>query len=149
MLKSKKIDGFVLDRFTLITFYDNYKNHSEHKPIVSFLQTATAHSEMSYRGETLSYGILVKHKQDYDFFIDFVRDNQQVINACNDLILNRGSVYERAQEDEENVLFSANGTLFWPTVIVGLAFICCIVCFGFVYEWRKKKERSFDCETIL
>ena len=43
-----------------------------------------------------------------------------MINACNALILNKRSEYEKLQDDqEENPLFSTEGTFFWPSVIIG------------------------------
>ena len=149
MLKSKEIDGLMLDRFTVANFYQHVDHHPQAKLVSYFIKTSTMHSEMLYKGEKLSYGILVKRKEDYEYFVDFVRDNQQVINACNRLFLNRQSEYEKIQDDEELILFQADGSLFWPPFIMGTVCISCIVCFGVAYEWRRKKVKHFDRETIL
>ena len=133
MLRKREIDGLVVDRFSLIMF------HKYHHSEVSILHTSVDLSQIRYEGEKLSYGILLKNTEDYDYFSDFVLDHAQVISACNGLILNSESKVIHIKGNAENPLFSTTNELFWPSVIIWSAIIGCIVFFGIIYEWSRGK----------
>ena len=139
MLRRNEIDGFVLDRFTMITFHTFFQNHPDFKSVESYFHSAVDRSELSYNGEKLSYGILLKRVEDYNYLAEFVLDNQQVINTCNGLMLNSYSAAISLRGGAVNPLFSTTGGLFWPSVIIGSAAIGCIVSFGILYEWSRGK----------
>lgn len=137
MLRRKEIDGFILDRFTLIVFYRHLKRAAEHRTDLDYLRTKTIRTEKSYTGEKLSYGMLVKNLAEYEFLVDFVRDNQQVINTCNELLLNDYSREVHVYEIQ-NPLFDVAGGMFWPSMITVSIIMALIVIFGIVYEYKRR-----------
>ena len=139
-LKKKEIDGFVLDRYLLLLFYQFFEHSESHSDDVQFLKTQTIRTEISYSEDQFSYGILVKESVDYEFLADFMMDNRDVINTCNGLLINNFSTamkYDRL----ENPLFSTSGEVFWPSFLTGMIIIAMICLFGFLYEMFRRHER--------
>ena len=69
MLQNKDIDGFVLDRYTLVLFSTHHSKHLHGvsevmKEGVEYLLHKYVHTDMTYAAEKLSYGILVKNIED-------------------------------------------------------------------------------------
>ena len=149
MLKRNEIDGFLLDRYILITFHSHMSNISLYANDVTFLQTETVRSEVhATTDENLSYGILVKNEEDYDYFHDFVVDNEHVISACNALLLNQHT-HDIGMHQVLNPLFSPRGEFFWPSFICGVILLAGILCYGAVYERnRRKKSKYYDGHSV-
>ena len=95
-LQKKEIDGFVLDRYILLSYKRECENVHAHHDDIAFLNTKTIRRELLHRGAYFSYGILVKNLDDYNFLVDFVTDNRVVINTCNTLLLNNYSRVTKA-----------------------------------------------------
>ena len=140
-LTNREIDGFVLDRYTLLLFNRHFEKSPAYKQSVKFLKTKIIKTEVSYPGAQFSYGILVKNQNDYDFLADVVAYNRDVINTCNGLLINNYS-REAMVEQEKNPLFSSAGGMFWKAFITISIIIAIICCFGGVYELRR---RSYLC----
>lgn len=145
-LKNKEIDGFVLDRYLLLLFYRIFENHIRHSADVTFLKTMTIRTELSYEGKRFSYGILVKNEADYDFLVDFVVDNRDVINTCNGLLLNNYSS-ELNDEHIQNPLFATSGEVFWPTFCTAMIIVAFICLFGLLYEFHRR-HRCFRKKAV-
>ena len=92
MLREGRIDGFLIDKYTL-THVESYLSwKSEHLDNVTYDEVGVEVSDMKFfREETIhshmettwdgyqdrmSYGVLVKHYEDYEFFNSAVRDNR-------------------------------------------------------------------------
>ena len=117
--------------------------------LVKFLKKKTIRTELSYTGETLSYGFLVKDLDDYEFLVDFVRDNNNVLNTCNTLLINNLS-NEAQDEQTTDSIFSAESSAFWTTFGILLTTIVTIAFFGCCYEIRRrKKERRKSLPKLL
>lgn len=143
MLRSKEIDGFVLDRYTLIVVIDYLD-----KQDADFLRSKTIRTEISYIGNKLSYGMLVKNVEDYDFFADFVIDNLNVINTCSNIVINEGSRRIRVN-DVENPLFSINGGVFWPSFTIVSCLIIVMCMYGAVYEILRRRVYRHEKSCLL
>ena len=80
MLDQKLIDGFVLDRYFLISFNGHmYMNTTMSAEDIAFLRSETVRSEVHPNKEQKhAYGLLVRRREDYDYLHDFVVDNEQV-----------------------------------------------------------------------
>ena len=135
-LKTNEIDGFVLDRYTLLLYYRHFGNNTTHKDDIAFLKKKTVLSEMIYEGSQFSYGVLVKNIDDYEFLVDFVMDNRDVINTCNNLYINNHNIEGKKVR---NLLFSASAGTIWSSYITTSITIVLICSFGITYEmWRRK-----------
>ena len=129
-LKSKEIDGFAIDRYVMLMLYRHLEQ--THTNIVHFLKTKTVRTELSYGGVPLSYGVLVREKEDYDFLVGFVEDNKNVLNTCNKLLIS--NLKCEAHESEESAsIFLVSGTVYWPTFGTLSGTISLLICFGMIY----------------
>ena len=139
-LKRKEIDGFVLDKYMLLMYNYHFKNSSKYKDAVDFLKKKTIQTEIVYTGGQFSYGILVKDLDDYQFLVDFVIDNREVLNTCNNLLIN--SYSKRESVDKViNPLFSSSSGIFWQSFINICITIIIICCFGILYEFQRGNTR--------
>jgi len=143
-LKNKEIDGFVVDRYTLFMLFGFAKRLDTYKRDADFIKEETLQTEISYTGEKLSYGALVKTADDYEFLSDFVTDNTNVMTTCNNLMVNNFSNYEikNSMHRMDNLLFSESGEIFWSIFISVSACVGMIVCFGLIYEYLRWKNRT-------
>ena len=92
----------------------------------------------------------MKSEADFNFLVDFVRDNRQVINTCNTLLLNKHSLdISKDIARHDSPLFSPKGDMFWSTIIVGCSAIGFVVCSGIFYEWYRTKKNSSSCEEEI
>lgn len=138
MLINRRIDGFVLDRYALLLLYIHSERIGSDNH-VKFLKTRTILTEMSYNRDAYSYGILVKNYDDFVFLSEFIFDNKDVINTCNDLwINNRSSVMTFLSL--KNQLFSTSGEIFWPTITVIGTIIAVIILYGVFFEFRRRGQ---------
>lgn len=159
LLREKHIDGFILDRYTFILFSHYAYNiisdniDKEYKEDIKYLKTKTIQSEKQYYGVIPSLGILVKNEDDYEYFVDFVTDNNAVLNACNGLIINSIiKKYDLKLEDAPNdALLMESTKYFWPTIITSILTTIVISFFGFCYELRRKgkKKKEYDSTKQL
>lgn len=141
MLKNKKIDGFILDRYAFIVFTRHYSKHltngtnKELREGIEFLLLKCIFTE-KINQEKLSYGILVTYKEDYDYFADFVLDNPEAINTCNGLMINNYKL-DLNHSDIINPLFSTSGKIFWPTfaILLAVIFVMMVISEG-SYSYR-------------
>ena len=124
MLRSNKIDGFVINRNTYYFFSRKMKKEKRHgKELKNMIKTE------KFIKEKLSSGILFKTEAQYKYFKRYFENNRLQLDACNELRLN----YQRTEEDQNTSLFSADGIcLYYSLGILGL-----ILCFGLCYEARR------------
>ena len=149
LLRNKKIDGFILDRYTFVTLCtfmeSDLQTHHKLADDISYMMKKTIHTEEEYNGQSLSFGMLVRDVEDYRFFFDFIRGSEVLINVCcalaiNDVHVKRGVHVSSPKEDK---LFSMDSGLFWPTFIAASVILVAICCFGFGLElWTRKSSRN-------
>ena len=147
MLKNKEIDGFVLDRYTLLVVYRHFEGSLNYKDDVDFLKFKTIQTEVSYTKDQFFYGFLVKNLDDYEFLADFVTDNRDVINTCNGLLINN---FTSSAHDGHvtNPLFSTSGDFFWPAFISMSTVIVLICCFGVLPATFRAQRRLSRREAV-
>ena len=136
MLDTKTIDGFVMDKYELMLFYQHFQHNQLYKHTVEYVRKKCLLTEIPH-SDQLMYGIIVKQKRDYDFLVDFIRSNMDVINSCTDLFLTN---YTRRTDIvvEKISLFSIDGGMFWPSLTACGVVIGVIVACGAGYEgWRR------------
>ena len=142
LLRNKEIDGFILDRYTYITFshyIDTMKYANKNQKLnINFLRANTIQTEQIYKGEKLSYGILVKNLVDYEYFADFVKDTWEVLNTCDGLNINTLSGGVSIEKDY-TALFDISAGFFWPSFITSSVIIVIICLFGVGYEIIRKR----------
>ena len=148
LLRVGHIDGFILDRYTFVTLctYMDHQLATNHQLAheIRYMKTKTVQTEKAYSGQRLSFGLLVRDDHDYEFFIDFVRGSDILINVCcglviNDIHVSRGVHIEYLKDEQ---LFTIDSGLFWPTFVAAGVALVCIACFGFAYEawWNKTTD---------
>ena len=140
MLHESDIDGFVLDGYELMLFFDRYKDHPVYKDDINYIRSHTSVTEVKHFDQ-LSYGVLVRDEEDYQFLSGFVLSNRDVIDSCTSLYLNNYSrKVQVKQYQKEASMFSVQGALFWPSFVACAVFIFVILVCGVTYEIRKKSE---------
>ena len=153
-LEERKIDGFLLDKWTLYyaTYILNATSYSTEDihliNTITFFMKNTIRAEKSYKGEKLTYGILVKHTEDYEYFKDFIQASRLGIEIEGALLWtmvqkeikeqNAGTFYSTSS----NILFSPSKHYFLYSTIVISAMIGIIVLFGIFYELNRKSNKT-------
>ena len=79
--------------------------------------------------------------EDYVYLADFVKDNSDVINACNGLFINKHSLSKVRMLEEKNPLFSTSGNMFWPSVVTLMIIVAIMCVFGAFYELKRVDYR--------
>ena len=140
LLHLSDIDGFVLDGYELMLFFHQYKEHPVYKDDIQYIRSHTLVTEVEHIDQ-LSYGVLVKDEEDYQFLSGFVLSNRDVIDSCTSLYLNNYSrKVQVKQYQKETSMFSVEGALFWPSFVACAIFIFLIFVCGATYELRKKSD---------
>ena len=85
-------------------------------------------------GEKLAYGILVRDKEDYDYFRDAFLDNRLPLSTTQLLAWNKRD--ERVGQKEK--LFDPSSDIFREGMIVLVCSVGCIMVFGVAYETRRR-----------
>lgn len=155
LLRSKEIDGFMLDRHTFTTFYHSLEEdkslEKQYKDLITFLRAETVQSDIKYDGDKMTLGMVVNEYEDYLYFADYIKDNKDIINVCLSLHINNLTSHEelKVKTHQEDILFAIYDDLFWPTLITITVALSLIVCFGIVYElaWKslKRDEKIYAC----
>lgn len=142
MLKRKQIDGFLLDQYTyihvalLLKTFIKRNVSGEARKMADYFVKKTIRMEKNYVGNELSYGVIMKHREDYHYFSDYILDNRHVIATCKKLRLNQllGKF-----DNPKTTLFCHTSRNFIYTVIVVTSVIAMIGCGGLVYELYRTK----------
>ena len=152
MLRLDEIDGFILDKYTLMYTkeYLRWKNHNidslltknrteggetyeERKDDIEYFLRSTHHQVQTRIEQQLSYGVLVKDHEDYDYLNNAVRDNRFSLEVAVGSEMNE--LFPRVEEVPFTQVY------FYQALQVEGAVIAFIVCFGVIYEMccRRKK----------
>lgn len=138
-LQNEEIDGFLLERLVYMSYlYDTRNNTDKLSDEMKFLKKNTLRRELPHRGSQFSYGILVKHMEDFNFLFDYISDNRIVLNTCNDLFLNNIS-YNLISGDSKDIsskyiIFSSSSRTFKKCFVTLSIVVSVIVGFGLIYE---------------
>ena len=74
-LRRRQIDGFVVDKWTL-AYISIFSDQMIPEDAMRFLHEETTRTEKIFDGEELFYGLLIKRKDDFRFFEEYVRGSQ-------------------------------------------------------------------------
>lgn len=132
------VDGIVLDTYIFNLFKMTASNTSQRnydKSLHDNIVNKTTHTEIFNKGEKLSFGMLVDHAKDNNYFRKYFIDNHLKLETCNSLALN---VISDAKT-EDNMLFSVEAGVFWPFFGGCVGVLALICCFGFVFEMVRRK----------
>ena len=140
-LQRKEIDGFVLDRYVLLVFYDLFADDTRYKDDIAFLKRNAVRTAVFIPTKHF-YGVLTRDEEDFEFLSHFARYNRDVFNTCNGLLINSLASHQK-QEEIENPLFSTSGEVFWPAFLTAIGSIVFISIFGIIYELRRRKIRFY------
>ena len=129
-LESKVIKGFVLNKDTYQYFVENIKG-MKYKKIAERAQYNIIRTEKSFRGEGLSFGMLVRNMEDYKYFENYFHNNRLYIEACYAAQSNKVSM-EHGMQDA-----SSDSQLFYSTLYYSLGILAVIGIIGLLYELRE------------
>ena len=135
MLSNSSIDGFVLDHYELVLFFEYFQNDATYRHDVQYIKEKTILTQIQ-KEESYCYGILVKLEEDFQFLADFLSSNSDVLNTCTRLFLTR-SIHKWVNH-EKDALFSSKGEMFWQSFVACALLIMICLSFGGVYELRRK-----------
>ena len=141
MLNSGEINGFFLDKYTFMYIMksnDTIHNNTHLRNAQQFLEEIVKTKKV-YVGEAMSFGLLIKDEDVYEYFNEFITNNQALIETCMTLALN---VMNTAIKNSGHNLFSPSSGHFYPTLIVVGCTLGVILIFGIVYEIYRKRRVS-------
>lgn len=164
-LRNNDIDGMVFDKYTLhyatyvlSLMYRNprvFANSSQYpltnefvKSRIDYFMNETMRTDMPFIGEKLSYGIMMKNSQAYDYFRHTISDNRLRNKIEYDLQWNKIKKKFAAQKKGSfysslNVLFSPRNYYF-QTSLKAITLMLIVIClFGVFYELKNGKLTRF------
>lgn len=95
-----------------------------------------------YQGEKLTFGILVKNREDYEFLVDFLLDNGPVINTCIGLFTNFVTQHKDVKVKQVPDDFPLSAAA-WSALTVTSVALVAVLCFGLMYEIIRRKRMKF------
>ena len=134
-LKEGTVQGLVVNRLTYQRFYQaiTLKGGRYEYMAQTVKDIHMVRHELEYRGEKVVSGMLVKRRDDYEFFRRYFDNNWLHIEACNSFDLNYKDV--RIESTEPSHFEGLFYPFFYGTVII----LGIILIFGFVYEFHRRK----------
>lgn len=158
MLRRGDIDGFILDRYTL-TFVMGYlewkkkavdynvnrsrgETYEERQVDINFFTNQTYRSIKTPKTERMSYGVLVKDINDYEYFRHAIEDNQLTMEISIASAMNKMFV-----PTENPDIFSSSGVYYQETLKIISGILGTVFLFGLIYDARNtyqiyKKKRN-------
>ena len=97
----------------------------------TFFTTKSIHTKVTFDGEPMAYGILLRQKDDADFFREFVVHNQDIFETCKRLEVNSVT---NVGDNEESYLFSPDAGYFVPILLWVSGFVVGVFVLGLIYE---------------
>lgn len=155
MVNRTEISGFLLDMYSVWYANSQLKWRSENdstvKPYYEFFKNKLRSVEKTIKGEKLSYGILVRDYEDYEYFHDYVVDNALVEETMLALEWNFEKKEKKIMEDKAVFLTSDKGPYFKQSIKIGAMFLGVIITFGFFYELYRRKStiKKFKFREIV
>lgn len=152
MLRTEEIDGFIIDKYTLAytTGYFEWKKnnldtyvsrnksqaetYAERRQDIEFFAAKTYRTVKNYDGEKLSYGVLVKNVEDYDYFRHAIQDNRFSLETSVGSVMNE--IFPRGTERD---IFSSSGIYYQQTIkVIGIV-LGLITLFGMLFELHSRR----------
>ena len=86
----------------------------------------------------------MKNEQDYNFLYEFLNDNNPILKTCDRLLISRLSRTVNMRK-QKKAMFSTKEKMFFPTFLVVLVVNILILCFGALYEFKRRSAPNIDC----
>ena len=162
-LQQRKIHGFVLDPWTMYNAHQtltalesegqlldhatrdlgDVESEGNVTKLIAYFFTETTRVEKSNKGKELSYGMLIRHKEDYDYIRGFVEGNQIVssIHDSQEMMKIKRNEMKKAEEHGKifgTYLFSPSGSYFKYSIIAITVMVVVIIVFGTFYELKRQ-----------
>ena len=142
-LQDKHIDGFLLNRPTYYYFSRVLEQYYP-EMAAKVSQVKLTRTEKFFRGNRLVAGMGVKDSNVYNFFKSYFESNWLQIQGCYASELNSK---HRKIEREENKRSHFIGGLLVPFFYLGGFLLLLILCFGVLYEIRRRKMLASETQT--
>lgn len=152
MLRQEKIDGFLLDKWTLRRVTQIIQVLNKDKKVtdktrgqITYFMQETIRTEKTINWEKFSYGILVRDREIYEYFRNAFTDNR----LREELRLSLSYVRQKTRStrkygnifySEMSHLFSPQGAFFGRAIATISCLIGAILVFGVYYEWKRRRE---------
>ena len=138
-LKTGKINGFLIDKYTYRMFKDRYQHETRgDNSSVDYFLHKTMLTDVPNTGNDLSYGLLIKFQNRYNYFQPMFESNKLAIESD----IHRNVVSSSYSLESESTYKSTqihNEISIWFLLVP----IACIFCFGGVFEVCRKKKLLF------
>ena len=134
-LESNVIQGFLLNKNTYEYFSQILKKKKYKKLKDGLRNINIVKTEKLFRGESLSFGMLVKNIEDYKYFVKYFINNRLQLEACNAIKSN----YERAEFELDNS-FSSGAGLIYVFIYCLVGVLVVIISFGIIYEVSRRYD---------
>ena len=144
MLRKDAIDGLLLDVWTLWSLTKVFQDSPWVLDLTDEERTFFLNETLRTRKEfeNKSYGILIRNKDDYDYFKDFILDLnlRSLIFFTGQWVKTRGTMGGKFYSSEgQNILFAHEEQYFQYTIMAMAGFVAFVTVFGIFYELRRKK----------
>ena len=126
-LQDKNISGFLLSKDTF-QYFSRIVQH-KHADVKENMKQHLMLTRKPSSSNSVSYGILVKHVDDYRYFKQYIDTNQMVIEACYTARSN-----DRSSEVKLHTNFSADKEVFNTFLVYSLAVLGVLFLLGVSYE---------------
>ena len=151
-LRRGEVDGIAMDKWTLAAI-PFLKKEKEKESIsedqvkeIDFLMTRCRAERMNYNGERLTYGMLVRSKEHYDYLAPFMKSNRILVSIedAGDWTMEKIRDLDKHWKIERGsgILFSIKGRYFQATMISIGALIVAVLCFGICFEKGRKSSNG-------
>ena len=163
MLRTKKTDGMLLDKYTLVYVkgYLYWKQSTINEMLnnstievdeesleilkdIEFFLNNTDETMKINTGDKLSYGVLVKNLEDFQYLNFAVRDNRLSAETVTESIMN--SLFPRPKKDTvidpTKELLPFQFILKWIGVVFGCLCFVGILYEGYRYVMKRRKEQK-------
>lgn len=149
-VKGNRIKGISISKYVypmLMGFFLSVNETSKYFEYAKYFLNDTLITELEYLGPKLSFGILVKEKEVYEFLNGFVMDNRLTLETCSNIAFNvlRTSINKNSDSDHSN-LFSPNSGLLTPALIITCSILGFIIIFGFFFELGRRNPKFRKAE---
>ena len=138
-IHNKEIDGYVIDKFTYAATYEMFNQSAEGdghsmKEHADYFLRNLYKTDIPKSDMRLTYGMLIKDEDDYDYFREYIVDNRHNLMTCKELQLHL-HFYGKSMTSYN--IFQPNGPAFRITIIVVVSAIGVIFSMGIIYEFSR------------
>ena len=148
MVENKTVSGYLVDKNTYRYFNSRLKEEMYKNLAIKFERLGMTMTEKSNPGYHLKCGMLIRRREDYDFFREYLDNNRLIMHTCNDA---RMTTLSDESEEGSNFM-TADGSLFKKVITYVLSIVGAIVVIGLLieavrYYVKNRKSNATTPET--